>query len=128
MKINSRHLIRSLIFAAAALFAHTVSAFDQPIPVAKVTALEPTYLPGFFAFVIDQQAANCAAGEWLYWDGGAAFPPATASGLDRKANVKAMSNVVLASLHTGGRLRVHARNKPANGNCVVEFIHVLPAQ
>jgi hypothetical protein len=128
MKISIRHSLRSLIFASAALFAPAAFAFDAPTPVAKVTVIEPTYLPGFLLFVVDQQVANCASGEWLVWDGGAAFPPATASGLDRKANVKAMSNVVLAALHTGGRLRVHARNKPANGNCVVEFIHVLPAQ
>lgn len=128
MKITMRNLKRIVSFVIAALLAPAVLAYDAPIPVAKVGALEQTYLPGYFAFVIDQQVANCAAGEWLIWDGGAAYPTATASGQDRKSNVKAMSNVVLAALHTGGRLRVYARNKPANGSCIVEFIHALPAQ
>lgn len=129
MKRNSRNTLRALVFASLAAFISSVSAFDGATPVAKVVVLESTYLPGYFAFIIDQQVANCPAGEWLIWDGGAAYPPATADATDRKTNVKGMSNTVLAALHAGGRLRVHARNKPtATGSCVVEFIHALPAQ
>jgi hypothetical protein len=129
MKRNPRNSLRALVFASLAAFISSASAFDGATPVTKVVVLESTYLPGFFAFVVDQQVANCAAGEWLYWDGGAAYPPSSADQADRKANVKGMSGTVLAALHTGGRLRVHARNKPtATGNCIVEFIHALPPQ
>jgi hypothetical protein len=44
------------------------------------------------------------------------------------ANVKAVSNSVLAALHTGGRMRVYAKNKSVGApNCVVKYMHALPA-
>jgi hypothetical protein len=129
MKRNPHNTLRALVFASLAALISSASAYDGAVPVTKVVVLESTYLPGYFAFIIDQQVANCPAGEWLIWDGGAAYPPASADAADRKTNVKGMSNTVLAALHTGGRLRVYARNKPtATGSCVAEFIHALPAQ
>lgn len=90
MKSTLRNILRAFIFASMAALIPAASAYDGATPVAKVVVLESTYLPGYFAFIIDQQVANCAAGEWILWDGGAAYPPASADAADRKANVKAM--------------------------------------
>jgi hypothetical protein len=133
----SQNFLRDAVSALLASFSVFASAqeplpYDTPIPVAKVTAYEPTGLPSQFFFIIDQPVANCAAGEWIIWNGGLVFQGSSADPdyqNDRKANVKAVSNSVLAALHTGGRMRVYAKNKSVGvTNCAVKYIHALPAQ
>ena len=103
-------------------------AYDAPVPVAKVILVEVTYLPGAVFFQVDQPVANCLAGEFILWDGGASYPPGNAATeADRKSNVKQLTNTLLAAMHTNARVRVHARNKIGTGSCVVEFLHALPA-
>jgi hypothetical protein len=131
---SSRNFLRAAIAAAVTTFSILASAalpYDEPIPVAKITLVEPTPLPAQFFFIIDQPVANCAAGEFLIWNGGVVYPQGNTDvdNNDRKANIKAVSNVALAALYTGGRVRVYAKNKSAAvPNCVVQYIHALPAQ
>jgi hypothetical protein len=109
--------------------ATPLSAFDSPIPVAKVSVVEVSYQPGAVVFQIDQPVANCPAGDWIAWDGGLSYPPGNpATEADRKSNVRQVTNTLLTAMHTNGRVRVYARNKTATVSCVVEYMHALPPQ
>ena len=127
MKRNARHKFTALLLVSIASFAAPALAYDLPVPVAKVILVEVTYQPGAVFFQIDQPAANCPAGDYILWDGGASYPPGNAATeADRKSNVKQLTNTLLIAMHTNARVRVHARNKPGTGSCVVEFLHALP--
>lgn len=104
MKRNANHAFQAIIFTSAALLAAPAFAYDAPIPVAKVSAVEGSYLPGAVAFQIDQTVANCPGGEWIHWDGGAAYPPNASVDADRKANVKAVHNTLMATMLANGRV------------------------
>lgn len=128
MKRNLSNEFTACLLASIASFVTPALAYDLPVPIAKVILIEVTYQPGAVYFQIDQPVANCLAGEFILWDGGASYPPGNAATeADRKSNVKQVTNTLLIAMHTNARVRVHARNKPGTGNCVVEFLHALPA-
>jgi hypothetical protein len=127
MKRNSNNFVRALVSLSFAALAPVAFAYDGPTPVAKVVVVEGSFAPGALYFVADQQVANCPAGEWLTWEGGAAYPRTSAVDIDRKANVKMTFTALLAAMHASGRVRVYARNKTATVGCIVEFLHALPA-
>lgn len=110
MLLCSRIFLRGAGVAVLASFSVLASAalpYDDPIPVAKVVFHEPTHLPSQLVFMIDQPVANCAAGELLIWNGGITYPSSSTDAdfnNDRKANIKAVSNAVLAAIINGVRL------------------------
>jgi hypothetical protein len=124
-----RKIVFTTVITAAIPMATPAVAYDLPVPAAKVTLVEITYQPNEVYFYVDQPVANCPANSLLQWNGGAQYPPGNpATEADRKANVKQISNTLIVAMHTKGLLRVHARNKTATVvNCVVEFLHALPA-
>ena len=128
MKRHARQAINASLFAGVTLLAPTAFAYDAPSPVAKVAFVEVSYQPGAVYFQIDQTVANCPTGDFILWEGGATYPPGNAATeADRKTNVKQVTNTLLMAMHTGGRVRVYARNKTASTSCVAEFLHALPA-
>jgi hypothetical protein len=127
MKRKSSCLLQALIFLGLAALVPAAFAYDGSTPVVKVVVIEGSYAPSSILFVVDQQVANCPAGEWLMWEGGALYPRTSAVDIDRKANVKMAYTALLAAMHANGRVRVYARNKTATVGCIVEFLHTLPA-
>ena len=114
MKRKTKQAYQTLIFASVLLVLAPAIAYDLPTPDAKVNFVEVTYQPDAIVFKIDQLVADCAAGTLLVWEGGAAYPRGTAvTEADRKSNIKLVTNMLLVAMHTGGRVRVHARNKTA---------------
>ena len=90
MKIRTR--ITAAVFPAAVVLAlfsmmsPLVMAYDLPAPITKVTLVETLYVPNAIFFLIDQPVADCVAGDWITWDGGATFAPGSlATDADRKA-------------------------------------------
>ncbi|BEV12113.1 hypothetical protein ATDW_26090 [Asticcacaulis sp. DW145] len=86
------------VFAVAALFAQSAPAYavSQSVNNARITLVEPTYMPSFVAFKIDKAAGACAAGQFLKWYGSGADPS------EKRDNVLAIYSAVLTAM-AGGR-------------------------
>lgn len=87
------------VVAVAAAMTMPASAAQQSVNGARVTLIEPTYMPGFIAFKIDKAAGACAAGTYLKWYG------LGADAEDRRNNVRAIHAELLTAL---------AGNRPIN--------------
>lgn len=130
MKLNflSEHaslIVAVGLVAGAVLGSVAVSAWVAPVPEAYLTTVEGVSVPDSVGFQIDQAAANCPANTWIYWDGGSGFPRATADETMRRANVRSMTQILMAQKIAGAKIRVYASNSATNVNCRVDFIHAL---
>lgn len=83
--------------------------------IAKVTMIEPTYIPGRIVFKVDRGAGACAAGAALTWNAQGANSD------ERIANVQAVYSALQTAKATNGNVDVFVNT----GNCTVEFIHLL---
>lgn len=78
--------------------------------VGKVTAVEPTYLPGAVTFVMDNGNATRPAGTWLRWQ---------ATDTD---NNKAIYSTLMTALVSGKSVRFHFND--GDTLCVGKFLHL----
>jgi hypothetical protein len=101
-------------------------AYDSPVGQSvSVGVVEASYTPDSVVLQVNAPVANCAAGAWLEWDGGARFPRGGDEQV-RQASVKAMHASLLAALLGSRRLNIYAKNAATAGAyCRVEFVHVL---
>ena len=96
------------------LHATAAGAFDWTTP-AKVTVIEPSYMPGWISFQIGASVGTCPSGTWLQW---------TAQGADqssRIANVQAVYSTLLTAMMANRTLTFFG----VNAGCKVEHIHLI---
>ena len=90
--------------------------------VGSITTLEASYVPLFVYFQLNQPVANCPAGTWLIWEGGATLPVGGSDETGRRMNdrveitagLKGAETVVVngaAFLAQGDTVRVVADGK-----------------
>lgn len=81
---------------------------------AKVTTIEPSYMPDQILFRIDTVAGTCPAGTWIYYYG-TNYKEVTNS----KKNVQAIYAGLLAAVISGKNVEVHG-----NDECIAINIHI----
>ncbi|MCW2404419.1 hypothetical protein M2336_001048 [Sphingobium sp. B1D7B] len=101
-----------------------LATFLLPLPLqahdwsleAKVTRVEPSYMPYKVYLQIDTDAGQCTAGSWIQW---------IARGDDqatKAANTQAVLAVAMTALVAGKRLTLVGNN----GDCSLNFVHLIP--
>jgi hypothetical protein len=118
--------VRVLLSGGAILLTTFTSfAYVAPTPVANVTYIEMSYVPDAVYFQVDQPVANCIAGAYLIWQGGATFPKGASDESMRRSSVRNMAQVLLHQKTVGAKITVYANTAPSgNQYCVVENIHL----
>ena len=111
-----RSWIFVLALALGALCFNTkpALAYDWQI-TAHVTSVQPTYLPGQAAFLVDTAGGSCAAGAWLTW------PAQGADEAAQIANTQAVYSSLLSAMLTGKSVVLFGNNS----GCTISFIWIL---
>lgn len=99
-------IVAIMLLAAAPGLAHPAETLSG-----KVTAVEPTYLPGRVTFKMDTASSSCPAGAWITW----AKPDG--------ANNKAVYATLMLALATGKKVLVFL-SEPA-ADCKGQYLHLL---
>lgn len=86
------------------------SAIGSEVVTAKVSLVEPTYMPGIVSFQLAGGTATCPVGTWLHWQQSA-------------DNNKAVYAALLTALATGRRVTFYVAN--GDTTCTGQFLHVL---
>lgn len=77
---------------------------------ARVTVLEPTYLPGKITFQIDKSTSQCPAGTWIQWS-------------KNEENNKAVYATLLAALSSQNRINLYFDE--SDTKCKASYLHIL---
>jgi|GEM_PF-2730841 len=91
-----------------ALFSSQSFALEHV--TARVTALEPTYLPGLITFQIDQPTSKCVKGGWIKWS-------------KTEENNKAVYSTLLAALSSQSPIRLFFEE--TDTECKASYLHIL---
>ena len=108
-----------ILYAISTLSAAIVTpdparAYDWYVD-AKVTVVEPDYIPNLIALQIDQNAGSCSAGQFLdYYAVGS-------TATDKANNVAAVLSSLITVLSTQRTIRIYGNNS----GCVVTNIWML---
>jgi hypothetical protein len=86
-------------------------AYDWVV-TAKVTMVEPTYVPSYVDFMVDGSAGNC-----FVLDNSGADEPT------KIANANAAFSALMTAAITGREITLFGTNAPNGGNCYVQFMH-----
>lgn len=104
MSVLSRTAAMLLICSAA------FSAAAQEHVTARVTIVEPTYMPGAVSFMLSAGTATCPSGVWLRWAKDA-------------ENNKAVYATLLAALNSGKSVNFY--HAVGDKTCTGQFLHAL---
>ena len=86
------------------------SAHADEVVTARVTLVEPSYMPGAVMFMIDKSLPSCPAGSWLNWNKGA-------------DNNRAVYASLLSAMMTGKRVTLHINS--GDTTCAGKHLHIL---
>ena len=86
------------------------SAHADEMVTARVTLVEPSYMPGAVVFMIDKSLPSCPAGSWLNWNKGA-------------DNNRAVYASLLSAMITGKRITLYINS--GDTTCAGKHLHVL---
>lgn len=98
-------IILLLVLASASFNSHALE-----LVTAKVTVLEPTYLPGSISFQIDKSTSRCPAGRWIKWS-------------KSEENNKAVYSTLLAALSSQNRINLYFDE--SDTECKASYLHIL---
>lgn len=104
-----KNVIRRCCWIALLLFL-AGSAHAMEVVVAKVTVIEPSYMPNAVVFQIDGALPSCPTGTWLRWE------------RDADSN-KAILASLLTATATGRRIRFYIAD--GDISCRGLHLHVL---
>ncbi|PSB00973.1 hypothetical protein [Merismopedia glauca] len=113
MKNAARNFLAIVCLNCA--FASPAFAYDWQVISAKVTVVEPTYMPTSISFQINQNAGSCPAGTWLVWNGQGT------TDIDKKDNSKAVLAALMTAVNSNKSINVFG----FNSGCKIQFIHLL---
>ena len=121
--INMKYLSILVMFIFSATLAdHNDKSYDWSV-VARVTIVEPTYLPRFSRLQVDEAAGDCEANSWLDYLGQGNTDEL------KFENAKEVHSNLLTALLSGKNVRLYGFNREhRSGNnppCVVSFVHIL---
>jgi len=107
-------IVRDIAIFFFLAWPNSVRAYDWYVD-AKITVVEPDYIPNSIAFQVDQNAGACDAGQFLnyYAQGSVAA--------DKSSNVNAVLSSLITALSTQRTVRIYGNN---NG-CAVTNIWML---
>ena len=103
-------------FAAAVVLAFVLgllvwrSVQAAEIVTARVTLVEPTYMPSAVSFQIDKPLPSCPLGSWLSWNKG-------------PDNNRAVYAALLSAMNSGKRITLYINN--GDTTCAGQYLHVL---
>lgn len=109
-----KNLYRTIVILMALMFA-SGQAFAWDV-TAKVTLIEPSYMPNMVLFRLDASSSTCPAGSWVYYYGTAYVAPNGVT--DPLKNVQAIYAGLLTSLSSGKKVEVHG-----DTGCVAINVH-----
>lgn len=92
------------------LISTSFTSYALELVTAKVTVLEPTYLPGSISFQIDKSTSQCPAGAWVKWS-------------KNEENNKAVYATLLAALTAQNRINLYFNE--SDTECKASYIHIL---
>lgn len=97
--------------AVSLLFLVSQSLFALEVFEGKVTMIEPSYMPGYVVFRMDNGNATCPAGVLLVWQ------------KPEPENNKAILGVLMSALISGKKIRFHIDN--GDTLCKGQYIHLI---
>ena len=77
--------------------------------IGKITALEPTYMPGYISFQMDTGNSTCPAGRWFVWNKG-------------QDNNKVVYATLMAALVSGKKINFIIND--GDTTCTGAFLHL----
>lgn len=86
------------------------SAHAAEVVTARVTLVEPTYMPNAVSFQIDKPLPSCPLGSWLTWNKG-------------PDNNRAVYAALLTAMSSGKRVTLYVNN--GDTTCTGQYLHVL---
>jgi len=107
---------RKLLAGSLLMTVHAtaVGAFDWTTS-AKVSVIEPSYMPGWISFQIGASVGTCPSGTWLQW------PAQGADQASRIANAQAVYSTLLTAMMANRTVIFYG----VNAGCKVEHIHLI---
>ncbi len=100
------------IFFATLLISSPASAYDAVV-AARVTMIEPTYMPSQIVFTADAGTSACPPGHLLQWAARGATLP------EQIANSQAVISLLATAKASGSQVTLYIKN----ADCSAEFIH-----
>jgi len=107
-------LNKALVIAAVAVGVLGLlvwrSAHAAEVVTARVTLVEPTYMPNVVSFQIDKPFPSCPLGSWLTWNKG-------------PDNNRAVYAALLSAMSSGKRITLYINS--GDTTCTGQYLHVL---
>lgn len=107
-------LNKSILLVLFLCFSVNSYAFEWSVE-AKVTLVQPTYMPNEASFQIDTSIGACPAGTWMRW------PAKGSTEASKISNANSVYSTLMTAFVSGKTVRVYG----VNDRCTIEFIHMF---